>query len=123
MGQAKNRGSRQQRVEQAMQRDQGAGSIEGLQRYLGFNRKRSEGDLPWDTPEDALACMVSNIVAANLGPVSQQSGLNFQIGEWFVSVGAHESTVVHGPFATTELAFEFARINFNTVRFVALDYE
>ena len=67
--------------------------------------------------------MVSNIVVANRDAVCRQSGLKFQVGDWFVSVGEHENTMVHGPFFRIDEAFEFARINFNTVRFVALDYE
>ncbi|MFZ6780412.1 hypothetical protein ACO0LD_26580 [Undibacterium sp. Ji83W] len=121
MGQAKSRGTQQQRKEEAQQRNQRFNSTDDLQRFLGFNRLQSKDEFPGDVPEDALVCLVSNIVMLNQDALCQQSGLKFQIGDWFVSTGKHENTVIHGPFLTVEVAFEFARINFDAVRFVALD--
>lgn len=121
MGQAKNRGTQQQRKEEAQQRHQSFNSTDDLQRFLGFNRLQSKDEFPGEMPEDALVCLVSNIVMLNQGALCLQSGLTFQIGDWFVSTGKHESTVVHGPFLTVEAAFEFARTSFNAVRFMALD--
>lgn len=62
-----------------------------LRRYIGYQG-------------DDIVCMVSNIIQENLEPVSQQSGIDFQLGEWFVSVGAHAAAVVHGPYPDEDQA-------------------
>lgn len=126
MGQAKNRGTRAQRIETAKQRDDSQvcddDTCDGLQRYLGLNRLRTENESPFDTPDDAIVCMVSNIVPANQEAIQEQSGVNFDLDSWFVSSGSHEQTVVHGPFASLDESFEFARVNFSVVRFMSLDF-
>ncbi|MCY0915294.1 hypothetical protein [Massilia antarctica] len=121
MGQAKKRGSLSQRLAQARQRDELEEHSQEPERHFGFNRLRTKDELPSDMPADALVCMVSNIVVANHEALCQQSGLKFQLGDWFVSVGEHAATKVHGPFQTIDEAYEFARINFNAVRFVIFD--
>ena len=122
MGQAKNRGTKQQRTDEAQQGNQNSDSTEDLLRFVGFNRLRTKDELPFDIPEDALVCLVSNIVSVNHDALCKKAGLKFQIGDWFVSVGKHESSVVHGPFLGMEEALEFARINFNAVRFLQLEF-
>lgn len=115
MGQAKNRGTREQRLAEAQQQTE-------PDQYFGFNRLRTKDELPHDLPEDALVCMASNIVAVNCDAVRRHSGLDLKIGDWFVSAGPHEESVVHGPYQTIEEACEFARIKYNAIRFVKLDY-
>jgi hypothetical protein len=121
MGQAKSRGTREQRMSGAQQRDHSdTGAFDTLERFLGFDRLRTKDERPLDLPEDALVCMASNIAAANQVALREQSGLDFQLGDWFVSSGAHDNTKIHGPFPTVDAAFEFARVNFGAVRFVSL---
>lgn len=47
------------------------------------------------------------------------SKAEFKIGDWAVSAGAHERTVVHGPFPSFHSAFDFSQTELGAVRFMA----
>lgn len=113
MGQAKKRGTKEERIAQAIQSKQ-------PEQFFGYNRERRPEESPFEVSEDGLICMVSRITTENFEVARQETGINFQLGEWFCSTGAHSETVVHGPFKTGEDAFEFARLEAGAVRFVSL---
>ncbi|MBW7567811.1 hypothetical protein KIF53_15500 [Chromobacterium subtsugae] len=83
---------------------------EGLVRYFGFRADQGEGEPPH--------CMISNIIEQNREPVSQHAGTEFSLGQWFVSEGAHEQSIVHGPFDTESVALDFAHKSCKAVRIV-----
>lgn len=113
MGQAKARGTREERIAQAMQKNE-------PDQYFGYSRERRPEESPFDLPEDGLVCMVSRIDERNLALARRETGKDFKLGQWFCSTGAHSETVVHGPFETHESAFNFAYENYGVVRFMAL---
>lgn len=113
MGQAKKRGTREERIAQAMESKQ-------PEQFFGYDRERKPEESPFEVSEDGLVCMVSRITRENLEVARQESGLDFQLGDWFCSTGAHNETVVHGPFKTVEDAFEFARSEAGAIRFMTL---
>ena len=55
----------------------------------------------------------------NIEAARMETGKDFKLGQWFCSTGAHESTVVHGPFDSSESAFNFSHENFGVVRFMS----
>ena len=125
MGQAKRRGTREERVKQAIKQidemlSQGSNLYpeeEGLVQFFGYSTPASPGESPFDLPELGLVCMVSNIAPCNLEPIRFETGIPFELGQWFVSEGSHESTKVHGPFADEQECFEFAKANCRAIRF------
>jgi hypothetical protein len=58
--------------------------------------------------ENGLVCMISNITVLNLDALRGSSGIDFQLGEWFFSTGAHQDTIVHGPFESVDTALQSA---------------
>jgi len=126
MGQAKQRGTREQRIAEALQRDAEApeqiDELEGdgddfPRMFWGYDRERRPGETPFDVPDD-MVCMVSNITPMNQAPVNADTGIDFELGEWFVSTGRCADTVVHGPFDTLNEAFEYARTETGAIRFI-----
>lgn len=89
-------------------------------KFFGLNRERNIFDDPFEIPQEQLVCIVSNIVKINQKDLIQQSGIEFQIGEWFVSQGSCSNIIVHGPFKTCEAAFDFSFEKLNAVRFMSL---
>jgi hypothetical protein len=111
MGQAKQRGTREERVHQAEQNEE-------PEKFFGFKSERKPNETPFDMNVDDLVCMVSSITKMNLSEVQEDCGEHFQIGQWFCSTGAHNDTVVHGPFNTQEEAFDFAKTEAGAIRFM-----
>lgn len=119
MGQARRRGTRDQRVAEAQQKaDQLAVEIEFPQMFFGYNRERHPGEMPFDIPDD-MVCMVSNITAMNQADINAHLSNSFEIGQWFVSTGRHSDTVVNGPFSSMDDAFEMARSTLGVTRFIS----
>jgi hypothetical protein len=127
MGQAKRRGTKEERVKQAMDRPDDVFSLgenlfpeeEGLLQFFGYSTLASPGESPFDLDVPGMVCMISNIAPCNLKPIRDETGIAFNLGDWFVSVGAHDAITVHGPFPDEEECFEFARANCGAVRFKA----
>ena len=115
MGQAKKRGTREERIAQAMQ-------MREPEQFFGYNRERRPDESPFDLPEDGLVCMVSSITGLNAEALKHETGKDFEIGQWFCSTGAHNETVVHGPFESSEEAFNFANENFGVIRFASIPH-
>lgn len=125
MGQAKQRGSKEERVKQAMDRmeevfSQGENLFpeeEGLLQFFGYSTEASPGESPFDLDIPGMVCMISNVAACNLKPIRDETGIPFNLGDWFVSVGSHDAITVHGPFPDEEICFEFAKTNCGAIRF------
>lgn len=90
---------------------------EGLVRYFGYSTEGGEDESPFDIPEQGMVCMVSNIIERNREPVSQQTGRDFVVGQWFVSEGGCDTVVVHGPFEAETEALDFAAKQCKAIRF------
>lgn len=116
MGQAKNRGTKEQRVSQAIERISAEMSAFPVM-YFGYDRPRRVDESPLEISQNGLVCMVSSIAQDNQKPLQESTGIDFQIGQWFASSGAHENAVVHGPFDDANVAMDFASTNFGAVRF------
>ena len=112
MGQAKARGTREERIAQAVQMNQ-------PEQFFGYNRERRPDESPFEISEDGLVCMVARITPENLEAAIRETGKDFKPGQWFCSTGAHSETVVHGPFDTSDSAFSFAHDNHGVVRFMS----
>ena len=113
MGQARKRGTPEERTAEAMQ-------LKQPEKFFGYDRERRPDESPFDVSEDGLVCMVSRITSVYLEVARQQSGFDFQLGDWFCSTVAHSETVVHGPFKTVEDAVSFAHSEVGAVRFMSL---
>lgn len=90
---------------------------EGLIQFFGYSTEAAKDESPFDLPEDGLVCMVSNITEYNRAPINKQTGRAFELDQWFVSEGAHEETIVHGPFVDEGAAMTFAREHCKAIRF------
>ena len=113
MGQAKQRGTREDRIKQAA-------ANKWPEQYFGYDRARLENESPFDFPEEGLVCMVQNITLVNQAGLQSETGIEFPLGEWICSTGVHENTVVDGPFKLSNDAFKFAETKVNVVRFVSV---
>jgi hypothetical protein len=111
MGQAKKRGTREERIAQAAE-------LIPPEQFFGYSKERKPDESPFEMSTDNLVCMVSSITKINIEAVLQECGSEFNLGDWFCSTGAHENTAVHGPFKTAEEAFEFGRLEVGAVRFI-----
>lgn len=120
MGEAKRRGTREQRIAEASRVNQEAESDDFPTMFWGYDREPRRGELPGETPDD-MVCMVSNITPLNQRHLNATAGLDFKLGDWFVSTGRHEDSKVHGPFNTAEKAFDYAKAESGAVRFAAKD--
>ena len=87
--------------------------------FFGYNRERRPDESPFDLLR-MVWCAWSQNRCRNLELARQETGKDFKLGQWFCSTGAHSETVVHGPFETSESAFDFAYQNFGVVRFMSL---
>lgn len=117
MGQAKRRGTREERIHQSgKNKEQNKEQNKEPEKFFGFTSERKPDESPFEMSEDGLVCMVSSITKMNLREVQEDFGEHFKIGQWFCS--AQNGTVVHGPFDTAEEAFDFAQTKVGVIRFV-----
>jgi hypothetical protein len=63
--------------------------------------------------------MVFAVTRDDLIELRSLSKSEFKVGDWAVSSGAHERTIVCGPFPSLDDAFEFSRIELSAARFMA----
>lgn len=92
---------------------------EGLIQFFGYSTEASKNESPFDLPEEGLVCMVSNITEYNREAISKETGRTFELDQWFVSESEHESTIVHGPFDSENVAFDFGKEHCMAIRFKA----
>ncbi|MCA1790063.1 MAG: hypothetical protein LC667_09465 [Thioalkalivibrio sp.] len=72
---------------------------------------------PLELPKDGLVCMVFPVLAADAKELRERGLSDFRVGTWGVSTGAHENTVVHGPFESLEHALQFGRLEVGVTEF------
>jgi len=78
-------------------------------RYFGYDASMPASAGPLDLPAQGLVCMAFLVVAEDVADFRARSMNQFKMGDWAVSTGQHEDTVVHGPFASEQEAFDFGR--------------
>ena len=88
-------------------------------RFFGYDQEARTPEEQVMVSEVGLVCMVARIDTENVQMVRRQTGLDFKLGDWFVSTGAHQNTKVYGPFRELGAAFEFAREQAGAIRMVA----
>ncbi len=86
-------------------------------RFFGYDATAPADAGPFDLPQQGLTCMVFRIGPEEFRELRAQMSFAFTEGDWAVSTGAHEQTVVHGPFPTLDAAFDFGRDHAGAVRF------
>ena len=79
------------------------------EQYFGYVDTKEISSNEHVLNDKGLVCMVSNVTGLNRDAIKEDSGQDFQFGEWFFSTGAHEDTIVHGPFKDQDSAFNSAR--------------
>ena len=117
MGQAKKRGTREERIKQATDR---IFTDIPPTKFFGFSSAGNpeESLINFDPDPDGLVCMVWCITEANLHEDRQDTGIDLQIGDWLFSTGTHHNVTVHGPFKKPEDAFESARVKVGATQFL-----
>jgi len=75
---------------------------------FGYNRERRTDEDPFSFPEDGLICMVSEIIDENRQPIFDDTGIDFKVGDWFVSevISGHDHKI-HGAFQSEVEAMDF----------------
>lgn len=73
---------------------------------MGYQAAPADGEAP---SQDDLVCVVGNIVPANQATLSEQTGIDFSVGDWFASMPQGEALAVHGPYENEDEAKTFAR--------------
>jgi hypothetical protein len=96
--------------------DEGGDSVP---RYFGFDDSSAAHANPSALSPDGLVCMVFQIGAEHLTEVQHLASKPLTPDDWVVSTGAHEATVVHGPFRELEDAFEFGRSTVGATRYLS----
>jgi hypothetical protein len=57
--------------------------------------------------EEPPVCMVFHPPDDQLQEINEHHKTNFSPGSWLISSGAHEATIIHGPFTSLEDAMRF----------------
>ncbi len=89
--------------------------------WFGYNREREPNEDPLSIPTKGLLCMISEIIVPNQQAVIDETGIDFNLGDWFLSeslnidekddddqLKEHEHRV-HGPFENEESAMTFGK--------------
>lgn len=84
--------------------------------YWGYNREFSSNGLPCERSDEGLVCSVTEVSEVNLATLQEQ-GLDVCPKQWIVS--AVNGSIIHGPFATREQAFDYGRAEFGAVSYLS----
>lgn len=88
------------------------------EQYFGYNRERSDGESPFDFPAEGMLCMVSIINEQNILPLIEETKINFELGQWFLSENLeNHKHIVHGPFNEVESALDFGRVELGVISY------
>lgn len=101
--------------------DNGSSAAEEFEapRFFGYVEEGSERlDHPPLSAADPV-CMVFQATEDDIDEFRRIGRPDLRPGDWCVSTGAHENTVVHGPFSTLEEAFEFGRRGEGVTRYIS----
>ena len=86
--------------------------------YFGYNKECQPNESPFELPPEEVVCMVSNIVEKNQKQVIEKSGINFVLGQWFVSQNNDFNEVtVFGPFEDESEALDYGREQLGVVSY------
>ncbi len=86
--------------------------------YFGYDARRPPSASPFDLSTDGLVCMAFEVEDDDVKELRSKTGRSFKNGDWAVSSGAHEKTLIHGPFDTLDAAFKFGNDTFGVVRYL-----
>lgn len=90
------------------------------EQYFGYNRERRDDESPFDFPSEGMLCMVASINEQNIIPITAETSINFEIGQWFLSENLEDHKhIVHGPFDDIETAFDFGRVEIGVMSYRA----
>ncbi len=78
------------------------------EQHFGYIDKKDIKNNKHALDEKGLVCMICNVTNVNCDIIREESGKDFQIGNWYFSTGAHENTIIHGPFKDKDSAFNQA---------------
>lgn len=91
-----------------------------LTEFFGYDRERQSDESPFELPAEGLVCMVANIVEKNRQTLTEQSGIDFALGQWFVSQSNEFNEVtVYGPFADELEALDYGREQLGIVSYLS----
>lgn len=86
--------------------------------YFGYSKECQPNESPFELPSEGVVCMVSNIVEKNQQQVIETSGINFVLGQWFVSQNNDFNEVtVYGPFEDESEALDYGRERLGVVSY------
>lgn len=94
-----------------------AGTLVEEESWFGYDGSAPADASPFNLPTEGLVCMAWVVGADDLPELHRAGHRTFTVGSWAVSTGAHEATVVHGPFPGVEGALEFGRAACGAERF------
>jgi hypothetical protein len=88
--------------------------------HFGYDHDLSSCKSPFEIPKNGLVCMVSEVVKKTQQALTEETGIDFNIGDWFVSatIEGHEHEV-HGAFKSEEEALNFGKTECNVVAYRA----
>lgn len=117
MGQAKKRGTHEERVSQAIERIQ----AERLpKQFFGYSRELRPNESPFDISPDGLVCTLTRISQEELDAEQCDPEIDgVKGGDWAFTTGSDDNIVVHNAFGKLEDAFEFGRREVGAIRFIA----
>lgn len=120
MGEAKRRGTREERVQK---------SIEQFNKeifpncFCGYSRKRRPDELPFDLGADGLVCTLVRITEKSINEAQADfKEKKIELYDWFVSPIVDSAEDLFGPFKKVNDAFQFARLNFGAIQFGSPPY-
>ena len=88
--------------------------------YFGYDRERQSDESPFELPAEGLVCMVSIIVEKNRQPLIEESGIDFALGQWFVSqYNEFNEVTVYGPFEDESEALDYGREQLGVVSYLS----
>lgn len=93
--------------------------MEGFVQWYGYDQPSQSGDKP--NSRKGMVCVVGNTTPPNALSLSEQSGIAFEVGQWFVSDGNTANIAIHGPFPSQDVAMRFGRSQYHATRFTQVD--
>lgn len=87
--------------------------------YFGYDRECQPDESPSELPAEGLLCKVSNIVEKNRRQIIEESGIDFELGQWFVyQYNEFHEVTVYGPFKDEAEALDYTREQLGAVSFL-----
>lgn len=78
--------------------------------YFGYDKALSVNESNSELPSQGMVCMISEVVEKDLHALHLETGINFKVGEWFVSECMEEGEYkIHDGFIKEDEAMDFGR--------------